>query len=53
MPTMLEGRKDFLKEASSIGIEFLSTGAEGYFLMIEGSQIDWAGHGNQAGVYDR
>jgi alkaline phosphatase len=48
MPTMLEGRKDFLKNASSIGMEFLSTGEEGYFLMIEGSQIDWAGHGNQA-----
>jgi alkaline phosphatase len=47
MPTMLEGRKDFLKKASSIGIEFLSSGEEGFFLMIEGSQIDWAGHGNQ------
>jgi alkaline phosphatase len=48
MPTMLEGRKEFLKNASSIGMEFLSTGEDGFFLMIEGSQIDWAGHGNQA-----
>lgn len=47
MPTMLEGRKTFLRDASTIGIEFLSTGDAGFFLMIEGSQIDWAGHGNQ------
>lgn len=48
MPAMFEGRKDFLSKSSSIAIDFLSTGDNGYFLMIEGSQIDWAGHGNQA-----
>jgi len=47
MPAMLEGRKDFLAKSSAIAIDFLSTGEHGYFLMIEGSQIDWAGHGNQ------
>ena len=47
MPTMLEGSKDFLEKASSIAVEFLSSGENGYFLMVEGSQIDWAGHGNQ------
>ena len=47
MPRMEEGRKDFLARASSIAVEFLSTGEAGYFLMIESSQIDWAGHGNQ------
>jgi len=47
MPTMREGRKTFLKDAASIAMEFLSTGDAGYFLMVEGSQIDWAGHGNQ------
>ena len=47
MKTMLEGRKTFLKDATAIGTEFLSSGGEGYFLMVEGSQIDWAGHGNQ------
>ncbi len=46
MPAMLEGRKKFLENASDIGIDFLSSGEQGYFLMIEGSQIDWAGHGN-------
>lgn len=47
MQTMLEGRKTFLRDACALGTEFLSTGSEGYFLMVEGSQIDWAGHGNQ------
>jgi alkaline phosphatase len=47
MPAMLEGRKDFLKEATEIGVEFLSLESEGFFLMVESSQIDWAGHGNQ------
>lgn len=47
MPAILQGRKDFLEKSSSIAIDFLSTGDSGYFLMIEGSQIDWAGHGNQ------
>ena len=47
MPRMLDGRKDFLPRASSIAIDFLSAGEAGYFLMVEGAQIDWAGHGNQ------
>ena len=47
MPTMIEGRGDFLSKATSIAVDFLSTGEAGYFLMVEGSQIDWAGHGNQ------
>jgi alkaline phosphatase len=47
MPTMYEGRKDFLVKATSIAMDFLSIGEAGYFLMVEGAQIDWAGHGNQ------
>ena len=47
MPATIEGRGDFLAKASSIAVEFLSTGDKGYFLMVEGAQIDWAGHGNQ------
>ena len=47
MPKMIEGRKDFLADATSIEVDFLSTGEAGYFLMVESSQIDWAGHGNQ------
>ena len=47
MPKMIEGRKDFLADATSIAVDFLSTGEAGYFLMVESSQIDWAGHGNE------
>jgi alkaline phosphatase len=46
MPAMLEGRKDFLSDAAEVAIDYLSTGDKGFFLMIESSQIDWAGHGN-------
>ncbi len=46
MPAMLEGRKNFLAKATDIAVDFLSTGEAGFFLMVEGSQIDWAGHGN-------
>ncbi len=49
MPMMQEGREDFLANAADIGIDFLSSGDNGFFLMIESSQIDWAGHGNQVG----
>jgi len=46
MPTMLEGRGDFLPEATNLAISHLSQNPEGFFLMVESSQIDWAGHAN-------
>jgi len=46
MPAMLDGRGDFLPKSTSIAVDFLSSGEAGYFLMVEGSQIDYAGHGN-------
>lgn len=46
MPSMLEGRGDFLSEATSLALEQLSKDRDGFFLMVEGSQIDWAGHAN-------
>jgi len=43
-----EGR-DYLIPASQKAMEFLDKrSANGYFLMIEGSQIDWGGHANDA-----
>lgn len=42
----LEGRT-YLPAASLMAAEFLSQkNEEGFFLMVEGSQIDWAGHAN-------
>jgi alkaline phosphatase len=48
MPPMLEGRGDFLPDATKLAIAHLSQGGEGFFLMVEGSQIDWGGHANSA-----
>ncbi|WP_346243704.1 alkaline phosphatase [Shouchella clausii] len=37
-----------LGEMTEKAIEFLSKEDNGFFLMVEGSQIDWAGHANDA-----
>jgi alkaline phosphatase len=46
MPTISEGRGDMLSYASLKAIETLSRNENGYFLMVEASQIDWGGHDN-------
>ncbi|WP_455169507.1 alkaline phosphatase [Aegicerativicinus sediminis] len=46
MKSMIDGRGDFLPTSSALAIEYLSKSKDGFFLMIEGSQIDWGGHGN-------
>jgi alkaline phosphatase len=46
MPQMNRGRGDFLPSATALAIEQLSHNEKGFFLMVEGSQIDWAGHDN-------
>ncbi len=43
-----EGRGDFLSKATELAIQFLSKDDSGFFLMTEGSQIDWGGHANNA-----
>ncbi len=48
MPKMVEGRGDFLSDATKLALANLSKNEEGFFLMIEGSQIDWGGHDNDA-----
>jgi alkaline phosphatase len=45
-PYRLDGRADMLPLASQKAIDVLSKNTKGFFLMIEGSQIDWAGHAN-------
>lgn len=46
MPTMLEGRGEFLKEATNLALDYLESKEAPFFLMVEGSQIDWGGHDN-------
>lgn len=48
MTTMAEGRGDFLSRASELAISGLNKGDKGFFLVIEGSQIDWGGHDNNS-----
>jgi alkaline phosphatase len=44
MKKMTDGRSDFLPKASEHAIKVLSANKASFFLMIEGSQIDWGGH---------
>lgn len=41
-----EGRDEFLPDATQKAIDHLSAKGESFFLMVEGSQIDWGGHAN-------
>ena len=50
MPTILKGRGDFLSDATELAIQFLSKDNFNFFMMVEGSQIDWGGHAND-GAY--
>ncbi len=47
-PRMLDGRGPFLEKSSLHAISLLSLNRRGFFLMIEGSQIDWGGHENDS-----
>lgn len=48
MPPVSKGRGDFLANATTLAIQFLSKGAANFFMMVEGSQVDWGGHDNDA-----
>ncbi|MBS0010888.1 MAG: alkaline phosphatase [Bacteroidales bacterium] len=48
MPRYSEGRAYMLAESTDKAIQLLSRNKRGFFLMIEGSQIDWGGHANDA-----
>lgn len=45
-PKHSEGRGDMLSLATSKAIDLLDSNEKGFFLMVEGSQIDWGGHDN-------
>jgi alkaline phosphatase len=48
MPRMEDGRGNFLSKAIELATQFLSKDNSGFFIMAEGSQIDWGGHENNA-----
>lgn len=45
-PRMSEGRGEMLPLSTLKAIELLNQNEDGFFLMVEGSQIDWGGHEN-------
>jgi alkaline phosphatase len=48
-PKVSEGRGGQLKSSLKTVLPILSRNKKGFFLMLEGSQIDWGGHQNDAG----
>ena len=47
-PLPVSQGRDYLEAASIRGVEFLKAkNDKGFFMMIEGSQIDWGGHANK------
>ncbi len=47
MPRMLDGRGDFLTAATQMAFSYFDNfGQDPFFLMVEGSQVDWGGHAN-------
>ena len=47
MPRMEENRGAFLKESTNLALDYLQLKKEPFFMMVEGSQIDWGGHANE------
>lgn len=46
-PPTASGGRDYMPQATRTVCEYLTKRSEkGFFLMVEGSQIDWAGHAN-------
>jgi alkaline phosphatase len=46
MPSMDKGRGNMLPEATDMALKMLKRNKKGFFIMIEGSMIDWAAHDN-------
>lgn len=48
-PGVIEGRDDMLPVSVNTALRILSKNRKGFFLMVEGSQIDWGAHANNTG----
>ncbi len=48
LPAAHEGRNPTTTEMAKLAIEHLETNTNGFFVMIEESQVDWGGHANSA-----
>lgn len=45
--SVIDGRGDYLVKSLEQAIHYFSQSSGGFFIMAEGSQIDWAGHDNE------
>ncbi|MFC0182214.1 alkaline phosphatase [Pseudarcicella hirudinis] len=45
-PKISEGRGEELLKSTKVALNILKQNKKGFFVMIEGSQIDWGGHAN-------
>ena len=45
-PKYSDGRGDMLPNSTETALNILDNNSKGFFLMVEGSQIDWGGHDN-------
>jgi alkaline phosphatase len=45
-PRVSQGRGDQLSRSTKTALNLLKQNKKGFFLMVEGSQIDWGGHAN-------
>jgi len=48
LPNKVQGRGDFLPEATKTALDHFSDSNNPFFLMVEGSFIDWGGHAKDA-----
>lgn len=48
IPSKIEGRGDFLGDATQLALDYFDQKDAPFFLMVEGSYIDWGGHAENA-----
>lgn len=48
IPSKIDGRDDYLSEATAMALQYFNQKSEPFFMMVEGSYIDWGGHAEDA-----
>ncbi|NDV17035.1 alkaline phosphatase [Muricauda sp. TY007] len=48
IPSKIDGRGDYLSEATTMALNYFDQREEPFFMMVEGSYIDWGGHAENA-----
>ncbi|MFC4219210.1 alkaline phosphatase [Flagellimonas marina] len=48
IPSKIDGRGDFLSKATSKALNYFNQNDKPFFMMVEGSYIDWGGHAEDA-----